>query len=269
MQYRYLLQSIGQGQRHRRLSTWSTLVLLISGAALLLFACSGAEKKVTQSDAELLQQGEEALAKKDYEKAQTLFKQLMSQYPASEWIPRAQLNLARAYYEDEKYVEAKAEYQKFLDLHPRHPQADEAHYYLGLTHFAELNSKDRDPMTAQRAVTEFQTVLRDAPDSRFAADAKERIGVCQLRMAEHEYFVGRFYFRKGKYRAASWRFQYLISHYPGTRMEEKALYYLGESLYKLKEGEAAGSAFQQLMDRFPNTEYGGKVRGRLEAIKSL
>lgn len=239
-----------------------------AGLLLLLCSCSASEKKIVQSDAQILQQAEEALAAKKYEKAQELLRRLMSEYPASEWIPRAQLALGRAYYEDGKYLEAKAEYQKFLDLHPRHQWADEAHYYLGLTYFAEIASVDRDQSPAQRALVEFQALLKEAPDSRYASEAKEKLKVCQEKLAGHEFFVGWFYFRKGKYNAASGRFKYLLSHYPGTGIEEKALYYLGRSYYRLKDKEKAASAFLQLLERYPDSEYASEVRTRLAELEA-
>lgn len=240
-----------------------SLILLTLGSLWLLCSCAGPEKKAVLSDAQILQQAEEALAAKKYQEAQDLLKRLMSEYPASEWIPRAQLGLGRAYYEDKKYLEAKAEYQKFLDLHPQNPYADEAHYYLGLTHFAEIASVDRDQSPAQRAASEFRTVLKDAPDSRYAAPAKEKLKVCEDRLAGHEFFIGRFYFRKGKYQAASGRFKYLLSHYPETAMEEKALYYLGKSLYRLEESEEANRAFLQLLQKYPNSEHAAEVQRHL------
>lgn len=234
----------------------------------LLFACAGSDKKPVLSDAQLLQQAEEALAAKKYEKAEGLLKKLMAEYPASDWIPRARLDLGRAYYEDEKYPEAKAEYQKFLDLHPRHQLIDEAHYYLGLSYFAEISTVDRDQSSTQRALAEFQALLKEAPDSRYASEAREKIKLCQEKLAGHELFVGRFYFRKGKYNAACGRLRYLLSHYPGTSVEEDALYYLGESYYRLKEKEKATYTFLALLERYPDSDYASEVRVRLAELKA-
>lgn len=244
-----------------------SLLFLAFVFLLLLPSCKGPEKKTGLSDAQLLQQAEEALSAKKHEKAVTLLKQLQSEYPASEWAPRAQLDLGRAYYEDEKYIEAKAEFQKFLDLHPKHELAEEAHYYLALTYFAEIEIIDRDQTPAQRALTEFQTALKEAPDSRHAEEAKGNIKICQEKLADHEFFIGRFYFRKGKYAAAVGRFRYLMSRYPGTPVEEKTLYYLGESLYRLEEPEDAARVFLLLLERYPDSEYRGDARARLAAIE--
>jgi outer membrane protein assembly factor BamD len=235
---------------------------------LLTCSCFGPEKKPVLSDAQLLQQAEEAIATKDYEEAQGLLKRLLSEYPASDWIPRAQLALGRAYYLDEKYIEAKAEFQKFLDLHPKHQWVDEAHYYLGLTHFTEISTVDRDQSPAQRALMEFRAVLKEAPDSRYASETAEKIKVCQEKLAGHEFFVGRFYFRKGRYQAAVGRFKYLLSHYPGTGAEEEALYYLGESHYRSREQDQAIFAFSQFLERYPNSEHALKARGRLAQLRA-
>ncbi|MDH7499891.1 MAG: outer membrane protein assembly factor BamD [candidate division NC10 bacterium] len=250
---------MGNGTR----AIWWAILLL-----LLLCSCFGPEKKPVLSDAQLLQQAEEALAAKKYEKAQELLKKLMAEYPASEWIPRAQLVLARSYYEQKKYPEAKAEYQKFLDLHPRHRMVDEAHYYLGLAHFAEISTIDRDQSPARRALAEFQALLREAPDSRYAPEAQEKIKVCQEKLAGHEFFVGHFYFRRGKYHAACGRFKYLLSHYPETRSEEKALYYLGESYFRLQDKEEATRTFLRLLERYPDSDYLSEVRLRLAQMRA-
>lgn len=240
-------------------------------ALALLFSlcsCFGPEKRPVLSDAQLLQQAEEAIAAEDYEEAQGLLKRLLSEYPASEWVPRAQLALGRAYYLDEKYIEAKVEFQKFLDLHPKHQWVDEAHYHLGLTYFTEISTVDRDQSPAQRALTEFQAVLKEAPDSRYASEAREKIKVCQEKLAGHEFFIGRFYFRKGRYQAAVGRFRYLLSHYPGTAAEEEALYYLGESYYRSQEQEKATSTFSQFLERYPNSEHALKARRRLTQLRA-
>jgi len=242
-------------------------LLFLAVVPLLALACASSEKKPALSDAELLREAEEALDDREYEEAQSLLKRFLSEYPASEWAPRAQLDLGRAYYQDEKYIEAKAEFQKFLDLHPKHQSAEEAHFYLGLTHFADVDTVDRDQAAAQRAMAEFQILLKEAPDSRYAREAKEKIKICQEMLAGHEFFVGRFYFRKGSYRAAIARFRHSMSHYPGTPVEEKTLYYLGESLYRLNAPEDAVRIFLLLLERYPDSEYKGEVRTRLAAIK--
>jgi outer membrane protein assembly factor BamD len=245
------------------------LLPLIFVILLLLFSCASPPKKPALSDAQLLKQAEEALEDREYEQAETLLKRFLSEYPASEWAPRAQLDLGKTYFQDKKYVEAKAEYQKFLDLHPKHQLADEAHFYLGLTHFAEIDTVDRDQAPTQRALTEFQTMLQEAPDSRYAKEAREKIRICQEKLAGHEFFIGHFYFRKGRYQAAVGRFKYLQSHYPGTPVDERTLYYLGESLYRLQEPAEAARVLVLLLERYPNTEYKLEVRSRLVAIEGF
>ncbi len=243
--------------------------LFLAFLPLLTLACASSEKKPSLSDAELLRQAEEALDDRKYEKAETLLKQFQSEYPASEWAPRAQLNLGRAYYQDEKYVEAKGEFQKFLDLHPKHLSADEAHFYLGLTYFAEIDTVDRDQAPTQRALTEFQGLLKEAPDSRYAREAKEKIKICQEKLAGYEFFVGRYYFRKGNYQSAIGRFKYLLSRCPGTPVDEESLYYLAESLYRLQEPGEAARVFLLLLEKYPDSEHKGEVRTRLAAIEGL
>jgi len=52
-------------------------------------------------------------------------------------------------------------------------------------------------------------------------------------LAQHELYVGQFYFKMKKYRAAAGRFRYAIEHYPDVGQYYEALEYLGRCEKKL------------------------------------
>ncbi len=86
-----------------------------------------------------------------------------------------------------------------------------------------------------------------------------RIKKCLSIIAEYELYVGKFYFNKGSYKAASDRFNDLLDRYPDSKREAEAYYYLGRSYKKLGEKEKAINAFSTLIEKFPSTELAKKA----------
>lgn len=75
---------------------------------------------------------------------------------------------AFALVQSRRYSEAQAAFENFLRAYPSSPLRSNAQYWLAETLYAQL--------AFQRAVTEFQRVLDEYPDSNKVADALVKIG---------------------------------------------------------------------------------------------
>jgi len=249
---------------------WPLLLLalvLLPGCAIYDYLYGKPRSTTTTragSDQDLLKAAEAQLQQKRYDDARKNLQQLINQYPESELLAAARLASARALYLAKKYDEARAEYQRFLELHPQHERADEAHYYLGMSYFSQSESADRDQTATRKALEEFDLLLKQMPDSQYAADARERSAVARLKLAEKEAYVGRFYFSRGRYAAAASRYAELLARYPGAGFDDEALYYLGESLWQLEQKEEARAAFQRLVAEYSQSEWAAPAARRLE-----
>lgn len=239
------------------------LILLPGCAAYEYLYGRAPRREAPGSDQDLLRSAETALQGRRYEQARKSLQQLINQYPDSELLPLAQLSSAKALYLSRKYDEARTEYQRFLELHPQHEQADEAHYYLGMTYFKQSDTSDRDQTYTLKALEEFELLLKQMPDSAYAADAKERRTVARWKLAEKEIYVGGFYFSRGEYAAAAARFGAVLADYPGAGFDDQALYHLGESLWQLEQKEPARAAFRRLVDEHSQSEWAAPAARRL------
>ncbi|MGD2127307.1 MAG: outer membrane protein assembly factor BamD, partial [Desulfobacteraceae bacterium] len=72
----------------------------------------------------------------------------------------------------------------------------------------------------------------------YANRARRNIRKCLIFLAEYELYVGHFYFKKGKYRAALGRYTYIIEHYPDMGQYHEAIEYISKCKQKLAEEEA-------------------------------
>ena len=206
------------------------------------------------SDQELISRAEAAFALKKYDEGRKHLQRLISQFPESELIPAARLNVGRTYFDEKRYDEARAEYQRFIELFPQHEQLDEAQYYTGLSYFRQMEKLDRDQTMTNKAVREFRTMGSEFHNSQFAPDAQTKLAECYRQLAQRELYVGKFYFNREAYGSAIPRFESMLKEYPGSEHNDQALYYLGESLWELEQKEPAKVAFQRLIAEFPDSD---------------
>ncbi|HWT78498.1 MAG TPA: outer membrane protein assembly factor BamD, partial [Candidatus Methylomirabilis sp.] len=230
------------------------LRLLMAGFCLLLQSCaiydflygSPARREGQRSDQELMRSAEVSMERHNYEDARKDLQRLMNQFPDSDLVTLARLASAKALYMERKYDEARAEYQRFLDLHPQHDRADEAHYYLAMAYFRQSDTPDRDQSFTRKALDEFELLINQMPDSQYTPDARERRVECRRKLAEKELYVASFYFDHGQYGAAAGRCSRLLAEYPGAGVDDVALYYLGESLWRLEQKDQARASLLRL-----------------------
>jgi outer membrane protein assembly factor BamD len=258
-----------RGTGHRawyigRAAVFAGLACLLSGCAAYEFLYGKpARRETRQSDQDLVRSAETQMQRGRYEDARKDLQRLMNQYPDSELVATARLGTAKALYLDKKYDEARAEYQRFLELHPQHDRTDEAHYYLGLSYVRAADSPDRDQSGTKKGLVEFELLVRQMPDSQYVPDARQRIVTARRKLAEKELYVGRFYFERGNYAAAASRFKSVLTEYNGAGYADEALYFLGESLWRLEQKTEATAAFVQLVQEDSQSQWAPAAAGRL------
>jgi outer membrane protein assembly factor BamD len=242
----------------------AALVFALQGCAAYDFLYGKPPRRETrQSDQELVQAAEAQMQRGKYEDARKDLQRLMNQFPDSELVAVARLGTAKALYMDKKYDEARTEYQRFLELHPQHERADEAHYYLGMAYIRGADSPDRDQTATKKGLGELELLVRQMPDSQYAPDARQRIAAARQKLAENEVYVGRFYFDRGHYAAAAGRFERVLAAYSAAGLDDQALYFLGESLWRLEQKDQARVAFQRLVQEDPRSEWAPAAANRL------
>ena len=171
---------------------------------------------------------------KSYIRAINRFQRVQTEFPFTPQLIHAELKIAEAYYLNKQYPEAAAAFKEFQAMHPSNENIPFVTYHLGLAHFDQFTSVDRDQKMTDIARGYFETVVRNYPSSPYASKAKEKLVQCQEYLSEHEFNIAAFYLCEKKYRAARDRFEEILRRYRGTPTAVKSLYYLGES-YRLEK----------------------------------
>jgi outer membrane protein assembly factor BamD len=195
---------------------------------------------------------EENMQKADFEQARKEYQTIQEKSPDKSYDPILMLRIADTYFGEKKYSEAQVEYQNFLNYHPMNKNAAYAQYQIAMCSYNELSTIDRDPVPAQTVIREMRKLIDKHPKSNYREEANKYIAICQDRLAQYELYVAKFYYKKDSYRAAANRCEKLLKNYPGSSVEDDALYYAGLSYRELGEQDQARIKFETLARQYPD-----------------
>jgi outer membrane protein assembly factor BamD len=186
----------------------------------------------------LYQKGAQEYQDARYKKAIESFQRLKERYPLHQLALVAELGIADSYFSDEEFAEAEIAYGDFVNLHPTNENLPYAMYQLGMCHFNQMGTIDRDQTETVKAKKEFERLVVRFPSSKFSFLAEKNILECRKRLAEKEFYVGYFYFNTGKYKAALGRFEEIAKNYANIGLDYKVGYFIGETKKRLVIEEA-------------------------------
>lgn len=223
----------------------ASLISIVVLAMTLVAGCASqrALEEALNDPAALYDIGREALDAGHYETAIRQYQELSSRFPFGEHAQQAQLDMAYAYYRSGDPDLAIATAEQFIRNFPRHPDIDYAYYLRGLANFGQTSGMmdrlldhdpaARDPRSALDSFRHFGELVRRFPESRYAADAAQRMVYLRNYLARHELHVADYYMRRGAYVAAANRARYVIETFPRTPSIPDALALLAEAYERL------------------------------------
>ena len=215
----------------------------------------------------LFAEGMDHFKNKRYSRAIDRLQRVKAEFPFSPQLTEAELKLAEAYYLNRQYPEAIAAFKEFQTLHPTNENIPFAIYHLGLAHFDQFTSTDRDQKMTEIARGYFETVVRNHPNSSYTEKAKEKLAKCNQYLAEHAFNIARFYFNDKNYPAARDRFEEILRRYPNNPTSPQALYYLGESYRLEKNTVKAALAYEALAQHYPETALAKQAQTQLAQLE--
>lgn len=208
---------------------------------------------------------EEAKADLDngqYETAIQFFERLESRFPYGIYAERAQLEIAYAYYKYNEPESAILAAERFIKLHPNHPNVDYAYYLRGLASFDADQSfmnrifkqdpTERDPKAARRAFGYFGELVRKFPTSEYSREAINRMYDLRDGLAKYETHVIQYYLKRKAYVAVVNRATYILENYQATPYVPDALGAMVEAYHELGLNDLAKDALQVLKLNYPD-----------------
>ncbi len=205
--------------------------------------------------------------------SQALFREVKRKYHYSKYAKLAELRIADADFEQEKYSEAIRGYRQFVHDHRSDPEEvgyarsriAEAQYKQINESFLLPTADERDQAVILDAFKELKGYVHDYPDAKETPKIRELLIEVTARLMRHELYVARFYLARDNFQAAVFRIQYAMRNFasgPSTRgpddaidsgLEAEALLLLGEVYLKMKKYPEARETFDSLLRDYPRS----------------
>lgn len=135
----------------------------------------------------------------------------------------AQFYLAESYYEDQQYILAASEYERFISYYPQDPKRPEVEYKRAMCYYHQSPRYRLDQSATVRAIELFQLFNTKYPDSEFVLESAERIDELRNKLARKTFESAEFYNRIQSYKAATIYYDQTIDRFPESEYSEKAL----------------------------------------------
>ncbi len=191
----------------------------------------------------------------DYEQARKLLLEVKNRDITKKYAPLAQLMIADSYMRDSDPDHGIEEYRKFLELYPDNPRTSYAQYQIAMAYFSQIEGADRGLSAAQKALQEFTRLRQVYPRNPYRDIIEIRVQKCRKFIAEGEFVVGEFYYKKESYKPAINRFEYLLKQFPEYEGADQVFLLLGKSYKAIKMEDKAREEFQTLIEKYPSSKF--------------
>ena len=236
---------------------------------LLLCAC-GLIPEVKDETAgwsadKLYSEAKDQIAKGGYANAVKYLEKLEARYPYGRYAQQAQIELAFVYFKDGDHASSIAACDRFIKLHPNHPNVDYIYYLKGLVNFNEdlgllgkLSSQDlteRDPKAARDSFEAFKELVTRFPGSKYTPDGIARMKYLVNALASYEVHVARYYMKRSAFVAAANRAQFAMLNYSQAPAIEEALFVMVKAYDALGMTDLRDDADRVMHKNFPDSAY--------------
>jgi outer membrane protein assembly factor BamD len=186
---------------------------------------------------------------------------LESRFPFGRYAEQAQLEIVFAYYKSVQPEAARSAADRFIRLHPAHPNVDYAYYLKGMVSYEQdknflssiipMDPSTRDPGAARESFQDFSQLISRYPNSEYAPDAQKRMKYLRNLLATADIHVARYYIKRGAYVAAANRGRYVFENFQGSVAVPDALAIMVEAYQLLEMNDLAEQALLVLNTNYP------------------
>lgn len=245
------------------------LLFILSVLLILLQSCSG-KKEIRTTDTfepeKLLAKANELIEKKEFEEARQILLEVKNRDLSRKYAPIAQLKLADSYFRDEEYDTAAEEYRRFLNLYPDNKYASYAQYQVAMVYFSQIEGPERGYGAAEKALQEFEKLMQLFPRNPFKEAVEVKKQQCKNIMAEYEFLVAEFYFKKGAYHAVINRLNTILKKFPDYKKIPIVYYYLAVSKKHTGDRDKAKEYLNLIIEKYPDDRIAKEARKELSTI---
>lgn len=245
--------------------------LWILSGFLVFASCTSKFGKVVKSkDKEYkLKMAEQYYAKKDYDKAQQLYTELLPLYKGDPRFEDIYYKYAYTSYYQKDYMNAENLFKTYAENFPNSNKVEETEFMRCIAYYKQSPKVDLDQTNTVKTIALLQAFISTHPDSKKIPEANDIIDACRKKLEIKEYNNAQLYYDLGFFKSAGVAFAVLIDDFPDSESGDvyalssiKSYYRYAENSVIDKQEErfekvvANANDFQQ---RFPTSKLTDQV----------
>ncbi|MGY1458133.1 MULTISPECIES: outer membrane protein assembly factor BamD [unclassified Luteimonas] len=256
----------------RRTTLFRSALLLVLLAVFAASGCARMKNMFKDEDANegvavevLYDKGHALMRGGNWSGATNTYRRLVAQYPYGPYTEQAMIEIAYAQFKMGRHDDAVSSIDRFIRTYPTHRNVAYVYYLRGLVNSTRdtvflqrawnLDASRRDLATPLQGYNDLRIVTERYPNSRYAADAANRMAELRNMFARHEIETALYYMRRDAWVAAAERARYLLETYPQSEYQNDAVAVLTAAYTELGNQTLAADARRVLELNEPDHPY--------------
>ena len=203
---------------------------------------------------ELYERGMQKLQEEKWDDAIRSLEQLAARYPTDSRIEEVRFEIGNAYFGKKEFVTAAAEYVRLATDYPSSEYADDSRFKTCEAYYRLSPKPQLDQEYTQAAINHCEALISYFPQSEFSPRARALVDDLYAKLAQKDYLNGEYYFKRQALDSSIIYYEELISRYPNSEYAPKALLRLVQVYQRLGYAEELEEAKERLLNAFPETD---------------
>jgi len=240
--------------------------------ALCIIGCKSKFEKLRLSNdiAKKYQEAVRLYNKKDYNKALTLFEDLVQRYRGRTEAEDLYYYYSYTNYRLRDYTTSRYHFKVFADTYPNSSKAEECRFMSAYCFYLESPGYSLDQENTIKAIESLQLFINLYPKSERVTEASKLISDLRNKLETKAYANAKLFLSTGEYNAQNYKsaviaFRNVLRDYPDTKYAEeieyltiKAQFHYARNSYEYKQEERFGEAIQLYTDfseKYASSQY--------------
>jgi len=231
---------------------------------LIIAGCKSDGEEIEQPEKIYYDQAQARMSAGNYFGAIEALEAIDTRYPFGMYAEQAQVELIYAHFMNSETEAAHSAAEKFIRLHPRHPNIDYAYFMKGLSsytrdreiliRFTNTDISNRDISGAKESFAELTEFITRFPESQYVPYAKQRNIYLRNMIAKNELAAADYYLTIDAHVGAIRRANYVVENIPNSSENYRALKILEESYEALGYSDLLDDIKLVINNNYPNEE---------------
>lgn len=201
-----------------------TLIVLVG---LALSSCNKEYNKAMKSTDkdEIFNIATQLYKQGKYTEAIELYDRISTSFVGTDEASDIAYNTADSHFKDENFKLAGHLFKNFSGSYPMDKRAEEALYLSAFSYYKDSPKYNLDQTSTFTAIDELQGFINTYPNSEHVNDANKYITELRQKLELKAFEIGKVYYKTMKYKAAGVAFDNMADEYPDSKFREEAMMY--------------------------------------------